>query len=142
KAVLYDNERFTHTPADELANPVRYCRMTAKLLHQNGLKYIASPGFDLSGRQPADGEWFQQFVNAGLMNCAADADYLDIQDQLKQGTAIYAHDAQEAAKLLHQTNPHAKLLMGLSTSPSGRLDSADQLWHAYQDTRRYVSGYW
>jgi hypothetical protein len=142
KAVLYDNEWFTHTPADELADPVRYCRLTAKLLHQNGLKYIASPGFDLSGRRPADHEWFQQFVRAGLMKCAADADYLDIQDQLQQGTTSYAQDAQEAVKLLHQTNPRAKLLMGLSTSPSGRLDSADQLWRAYQDTHRIVNGYW
>jgi hypothetical protein len=142
RAVVYDNERFTHTPADELADPVRYCRLTAKLLHQNGLKYIASPGFDLSGRRPADDEWFQQFVRSGLMRCAADADYLDIQDQLQQGTTIYAHDAQEAARLLHQINPRAKLLMGLSTSPSGRLDSADQLWRAYQDTKRFADGYW
>jgi hypothetical protein len=142
RAVVYDNERFTHTPANELADPVRYCRLTAKLLHQKGLKYIASPGFDLSGRRPADHEWFQQFVQAGLMRCATDADYLDIQDQLQQGTTVYAHDAQEAVRLLRQINPRAKLLMGLSTSPSGRLDSAGQLWRAYQDTRRYVNGYW
>jgi hypothetical protein len=32
--------------------------------------------------------------------------------------------------------------MGLSTSPSGRLGTADQLWHAYQDTSRFVNGYW
>lgn len=142
KAVVYDNEHFTHTPANELADPVRYCRMTATLLHRHGLKYIASPGFDLSGRRPADHEWFQQFVHAGLMGCAADADYLDIQDQLQQGTTIYARDAQEAAALLHKINPRAKLLMGLSTSPSGRLDSASQLWRAYQDSRRFASGYW
>ena len=32
--------------------------------------------------------------------------------------------------------------MGLSTSPSGRLDTASQLWRAYQDTSRFVTGYW
>jgi hypothetical protein len=32
--------------------------------------------------------------------------------------------------------------MGLSTSPSGRLDTAGQLWRAYQETRRFVNGYW
>jgi hypothetical protein len=142
RAVVYDNERFTGTPAGELKDPVRYCKMTAKLLHRNGLKSIASPGFDLSGRQPTNGEWFRQFVGAGLMNCAQDADYLDVQDQLIQGTTTYARDAQEAATLLHQINPRAKLLMGLSTSPSGRLDTAGQLWRAYQDTSRFVSGYW
>ena len=116
--------------------------MTAQLLHQHGLEYIASPGFDLSGPRPANSEWFQQFVRAGLMNCARYADYLDIQDQLMAGTSTYSRDAQAAATLLHQINPRAKLLMGLSTSPSGRLDTADQLWQAYQDTCRFVNGYW
>ena len=142
RAVVYDNERSTGTPADELADPVRYCRMTAELLHRHGLEYIASPGFDLSGPRPANGEWFQQFARAGLMGCGQYADYLDIQDQLQEGTAIYARDAQAAAKLLHQINPRAKLLMGLSTSPSGQLNTAGQLWRAYEDTSRFVNGYW
>jgi hypothetical protein len=142
RAVVYDNERSTGTPADELADPVQYCRLTANLLHQHGLKYIASPGFDLSGPPPRNGGWFQQFVQSGLMECGRYADYLDIQDQLQEGTTTYARDAQAAAKLLHQINPRAKLLMGLSTSPSGQLDTAGQLWQAYQDTSRFVSGYW
>jgi hypothetical protein len=142
RAVVYDNERSTGTPAAELEDPVRYCHMTATLLHQHGLDYIASPGFDLSGPRPANGEWFGQFVRAGLMNCARHADYLDIQDQLMQGTSIYAGDAKAAAGLLRHINPRAKLLMGLSTSPSGRLDTAARLWRAYQDTSRFVNGYW
>jgi hypothetical protein len=142
RAVVYDNERSTGTPAAELEDPVRYCHLTATLLHQHGLEYIASPGFDLSGPRPANGEWFGQFVRAGLMNCARHADYLDIQDQLEQGTSIYAGDAKTAAGLLRHINPRAKLLMGLSTSPSGRLDSAGRLWRAYQDTSRFVNGYW
>jgi hypothetical protein len=142
RAVVYDNERSSGTPAAELADPVQYCQMTATLLHQHGLKYIASPGFDLSGPRPANGQWFQQFVRAGLMECGFYADYLDVQDQLQQGTPTYARDAKAAAWLLHQINPRAKLLMGLSTSPSGRLDTAGQLWRAYQDTRRFVNGYW
>jgi len=141
-AVVYDNERSTGTPAAELEAPVRYCRMTAQLLHQNGLEYIASPGFDLSGPRPANGEWFQQFARAGLMKCGRYADYLDVQDQLAQGTSTYSRDAQAAATLLRQINPRAKLLMGLSTSPSGRLDPAGRLWRAYQDTSRFVNGYW
>jgi hypothetical protein len=142
RAVVYDNERSTGTPAAELADPVRYCQMTAALLHQNGLEYIASPGFDLSGPRPANGEWFRRFARAGLMDCARHADYLDLQDQLAQGTSTYARDARAAAGLLRQINPRARLLMGLSTSPSGRLDNAGQLWRAYQDTSRFVSGYW
>ncbi len=142
RAVVYDNERSTGTPAAELVDPVRYCRMTAQLLHKNGLEYIASPGFDLSGPRPANGEWFQQFARAGLMNCGRYADYLDIQDQLMQGTSIYSRDAQAAATVLHRINPRVKLLMGLSTSPSGRLDTAGQLWRGYQDTGRFVNGYW
>ena len=142
QAVVYDNERSTGTPAAELADPVRYCQLTATLLHQHGLKYIASPGFDLSGPRPANGEWFQQFAEAGLMNCGRYADYLDIQDQLMQGTSMYSRDAQTAAKLLHQINPRAKLLMGLSTSPMGRLSTAGQLWLAYRDTSQFVNGYW
>ena len=142
KAIVYDNERSTGTPAAELADPVRYCQLTAQLLHRNGLKYIASPGFDLSGPRPANGEWFRQFVRAGLMSCGRYADYLDVQDQLVQGTPTYARDAQAAAKLLHLINPRAKLLMGLSTSPSGRVSTAGQLWQAYQDTSRFVNGYW
>jgi hypothetical protein len=70
------------------------------------------------------------------------ADYLDIQDQLIQGSAIYAKDAHAAATLLHHINPRAKLLMGLSTSPSGRLATSNRLWRAYQDTKRSVDGYW
>jgi len=118
RAVVYDNELSTGTPA------------------------AASPGFDLSGPRPANGEWFQQFVRAGLMNCGRYADYLDIQDQLMQGTSMYSRDAQTAAKLLHQINPRAKLLMGLSTSPMGRLSTAGQLWLAYRDTSQFVNGYW
>jgi hypothetical protein len=142
KAVVYDNERSTGTPENELQNPVQYCQMTAVLLHEYHLEYIASPGFDLSGPRPANHEWFQQFVSAGLMNCGRYADYLDIQDQLMQGTSIYAQDARTAATLLHQINPQAKLLMGLSSSPSGRLDTAGQLWQAYLDTNQFVNGYW
>ena len=142
RAIVYDNERSTGTPAAELEHPVQYCGMAATLLHRHGLKYIASPGFDLSGSRPANGDWFQQFVRAGLMKCGRYADYLDIQDQLQQGTTTYARDAQAAAILLHQMNPRAKLLMGLSTSPSGRLSTAGQLWRAYQDTSRFVNGYW
>jgi hypothetical protein len=142
RAVVYDNERSTGTPAAELKDPVLYCQKTANLLHANGLEYIASPGFDLSGRRPANGQWFQKFVHAGLMECARYADYLDIQDQLMEGTTTYARDAHLAAILLHEINPQAKLLMGLSTSPSGRLETAGQLWQAYQDTSRFVSGYW
>jgi hypothetical protein len=142
KAVVYDNERSTGTPAAELEDPVRYCRLTAGLLHRSGLEYIASPGFDLSGPRPANGEWFRQFARAGLMECGRYADYLDIQDQLVQGTSTYARDARAAATLLHQINPRARLLMGLSTSPSGRLSTAGQLWRAYQDTSRSVNGYW
>ena len=141
RAIVYDNELSTGTPAAELGDPVRYCRLTARLLHQNGLKYIASPGFDLSGPRPANGEWFRQFARAGLMNCGRYADYLDIQDQLMQGTAIYSQDAHDAATLLHHINPLAKLLMGLSTSPSGRLSTSGRLWQAYQDTSRVVTGY-
>src|SRR5262249_30685905 len=85
---------------------------------------------------------FQQFVGAGLMDCARHADYLDIQDQLEQGTSIYTQDAQTAAGLLRQISPRAKLLMGLSTSPSGRLATAGRLWRAYQDTSRFANGYW
>jgi len=142
KAIVYDNERSTGTPAAELADPVRYCRLTGQLLHRNGLEYIASPGFDLSGPRPANGEWFQQFVRAGLMKCGRYADYLDIQDQLMEGTSTYARDAKAAATQLHQINPRARLLMGLSTSPSGRVSTAGQLWQAYQDTSQYVNGYW
>ena len=142
RAIVYDNELSTGTPATELQNPVRYCRLTAQLLHRNGLKYIASPGFDLSGSRPANGEWFQQFVQAGLMRCGRYADYLDIQDQLVEGTPTYSHDAKAAATLLHHINPRAKLLMGLSTSPSGHLATAGQLWQAYRDTSRFANGYW
>ena len=62
RAVVYDNERSTGTPAAELQDPVRYCQMTATLLHRSGLEYIASPGFDLSGPRPSNGEWFRQFA--------------------------------------------------------------------------------
>jgi hypothetical protein len=76
------------------------------------------------------------------MKCGRYADYLDIQDQLTQGTATFSRDAQAADALLHQINPRAKLLMGLSTSPSGLLSTAGQLWRAYQSTSRFVDGYW
>ena len=142
RAVVYDNELSTGTPAAEVADPVRYCRLTARLLHKHGLEYIASPGFDLSGPRPSNGEWFEQFVRAGLMECGRYADYLDIQDQLMQGSAIYTEDAHAAAKLLHHINPRAKLLMGLSTSPSGLLATSGRLWRAYQDTKGSVNGYW
>jgi hypothetical protein len=142
RAVVYDNELSTGTPAAELADPVRYCRLTARLLHKHGLEYIATPGFGLSGPRPSNGEWFQQFARAGLMECGRYADYLDIQDQLMQGTAIYSQDAHAAATLLHQINPRARLLMGLSTSPSGQLATSGRLWRAYQDTKRFVNGYW
>ena len=142
RAVVYDNELSTGTPAAELADPVRYCRLTGRLLHKHGLEYIATPGFGLSGPRPSNGEWFRQFARAGLMECGRYADYLDIQDQLMQGSAIYAQDAQAAATLLHHINPRAKLLMGLSTSPSGHLATSGRLWRAYQDTSRFVNGYW
>jgi hypothetical protein len=83
KAVVYDNESWSFTPAQEQRQPELYDRLAAELVHKHPLIFIAAPATDLAHViYPAGGNSYQHFLSLGIAGAAArSADVYEIQAQ-------------------------------------------------------------
>lgn len=147
RAVLYDNEDWSLTPADERADPARYDRLAGQLVHAHHLLFIASPATDLVNTlapNTAAGSKFNAFLNLGLIGqIARDADVLDLQAQgAEDDPALFASFVSAAAAQARAANPGIKVLAGLSTNPSGRAVTAAVIDRAAEAVTADVDGYW
>ena len=148
--VMYDNEQWSLTPADEQADPVRYEELFARLAHQYGYKVILAPaqdlvpGFDKNSFQGGQAVW-RSYLSMGLATASARvADIYEIQAQpyeigVYRSQRAYASFVAVAVAQARSVNPGIVIYAGLSTQ---RVGSAAQLIQDYLATRDLVQGYW
>jgi hypothetical protein len=148
--LMYDNEQWSLTPANEQADPVRYEQLFAKLAHRNGYRVILAPaqdlvpGFSATAFQAGKSAW-QAYLSMGL--ATASARYGDIYEIQAQPYEIGAYRSQNAyvkfvsaaAAQARAANPNIVIYAGLSTQ---RVTTASQLVQDYMATRSLVDGYW
>jgi hypothetical protein len=146
RAVLYDPEAWSFTPAAEQRDPVQAATRAAGLARAHGLQLIVAPALNLTtvlARGSAAPRW-QQFLDLQLAaKMAKVADMIELQAQsLERDGATYATFVREAAAQAHAANPGVTVLAGLSTNPPGALVTSDQLVAAIEASRASVDGYW
>lgn len=148
--VMYDNEQWSLTPADEQADPVHYEQLFARLAHRQGYKVILAPaqdlvpGFDKNSFRGGKAVW-PSYLSMGLAAASARAaDIYEIQAQpyemsVYRSQHAYADFVAAAAAQARAANPGIAIYAGLSTQ---RVSSAAQLLQDYEATRHLVNGYW
>lgn len=145
KAVLYDNEAWSATPAAEQHTPGHYMALAAQLAHHHHLLFIASPGLDLTRvLQPGATRRSTTYLELRLATQAAEvADVVDIQAQsLERFTPAYVNFVRQAAVQARGARRGVTVLAGISSNPTGSYVSATQLIRAMTGVRPYVDGYW
>lgn len=162
RAVMFDDENWAKTPADEKTGVCSYMEQFAALANANGLASImapdqnlASPGVITTFEGGESTDW-QTYLRLGLASCAAasGADLLNIMAQAfethwcgGQGAACEGSEADftnfvtQAALQAKAVSPGIGVTAGLSSNP--RYDVTPQAM--YQDSlnvRDLVPGFW
>jgi hypothetical protein len=146
RGIMYDNESWPFTPAQEQRNPALYEKLAADLAHRRGLLFLAAPAVDLvsvlAPSRRAD-RW-DAYLGLGIAaDAARHADIFDIQAQgAEHDTRLYADFVRAAAAQARQANPRVMILAGVSTNPNGRRVDAEDILRAIAATREIVDGYW
>ena len=146
RAVLYDPEAWSFTPAAEQRDPVQAATRAAGLARAHGLQLIVAPALNLTtalARGSAAPRW-QQFLDLQLAaKMAKVADMIELQAQsLERDSVTYETFVREAAAQARAANPGVTVLAGLSTNPPGAVVASDQLVAAIEASRASVDGYW
>jgi hypothetical protein len=146
RAVLYDPEAWSFTPAAEQHDPVRAATRAAELAHARGLQIIVTPALNLTTVVAPGGSaprW-QQFLNLRLAaKIAQVADIIELQAQsLERSPATYASFVRQAAAQARAARPGVTVLAGLSTNPPGAVVTSSQLAAAIAASWPSVHGYW
>lgn len=145
-AVMYDNEAWSFTPANEKASPVQFATQAEALVHAHGLKFIFAPATNLATlglARAASSDKYQRFIDAGLpAGSAKVSDIYDIQSQQAEATPEFQTFVLAAVAQARAANPHATVLIGIGPNPSGRAVTAQDILDAYQATHSLVDGYW
>jgi hypothetical protein len=146
RAVLYDPEAWSFTPAAEQRDPVQAATRAADLARAHGLQFIVAPALNLTSvlaRGSAAPRW-QQFLDLQLAaQMAKVADMIELQAQsLERETGTYANFIEEAAAQARAAHPGVAVLAGLSTNPPGAAVASGQLVAAIKASRAFVDGYW
>lgn len=147
RAVIYDDEDWTLTPRDQQLHPARYYHEAAAVAHRHGLLLIATPATDLvNALAPGtpNGQKYSEFLKLGIAAAAAcDTDVYKIQAQgSEEARSTYRQFVRAAGAQARRAHPGVELLAGISTNPSGRMETPSVLFNAVQATRSIVAGYW
>jgi len=145
RAIMYDNENWSSTPAGEQQDPALYEKRAANLVHGAGLLFVSAPALDLVRViDPGCSPFWQCYLKLGLAAGGARyADIFDIQAQsLENDTANYADFVGLAAAQARRANPKVVVLAGLSTDPDGDATTERAILAAIAATRNIVQGYW
>ncbi len=139
RAVIYDNERWAHTPVTEQRHPIYYERLVAGLLHQHGLIYIATPAPDLMWATGRPRDSYATYIADDMVgHTARYADILDIQGQVREtNLREFVSFVRTAVRQSRAANPHIKVIIGLRTNPGGQ-----ELFDAYRAVAGLADGYW
>jgi hypothetical protein len=87
---------------------------------------------------------YDEYVRLGIARSAARyADVYEIQAQSSEANLeLYTRFVKAAAAQAREANPKVQVFAGLSTNPSGKQVTSQQLYDAVQATRGEVDGYW
>jgi hypothetical protein len=145
RAVLYDPEAWSFTPADEQRDPARAAATAAGLAHAHGLQLIVAPALNLTTvLAPGSAPRWQRFLGLRLAaELARVADVIDLQAQsLERSPGTYEAFVREAARQARAARPGVRVVAGLSTNPPGAVVGSQQLVTAIQVSWPAVDGYW
>ncbi|HEV2373973.1 MAG TPA: hypothetical protein VGS19_17680 [Streptosporangiaceae bacterium] len=148
--VMYDNESWPQTPANEQRDPQRYETLFARLAHKHSLKVILAPaqdlvpGFSRTVFRSGHALW-QHYVDLHFAAFSARvADIYEIQAQPYEfgpyrQSGTYLQFVRAAVAQAKAANPRVQVFAGLSTA---RVSTAAQLTQDFHAAAGLVSGFW
>lgn len=154
KYVLYDNEAWASTPADEKAAPFTFATRALALAHAHGLQLIFTPAANLSpilnrtytaSNQLGSGQGkFSGYLELNMAgHGAAASDIVEIQGQQAEDEPGFTSFVSKAAAQAKAAAPTHLVLLGITTSiPGSGPVSAATLTGVVAATRSLVDGYW
>lgn len=148
KAIMYDNEAWALTPANEKAAPFKYAQEAQTLVHQHGMTFVFAPAVNLAtltsaGAASGSTDKYSAYLSQNLSGQGAKvSDIFDIQAQQAQATAAFDSFTRQAVAQAKAANPHVQIFVGIGPSPNGRTISAADILAAYRATRSEADGYW
>ena len=154
KYVLYDNEAWASTPADEKAAPFTFAAQALALAHAHGLQMIFTPAANLTpildptytaSNQLASGRGkFSGYLGLNMAGQgAATSDIVEIQGQQAEAEPGFTAFVSQAAGQARAAAPTHLVLLGITTSiPGSGPVSPATLTGVVAATRSLVDGYW
>ncbi len=154
KYVLYDNEAWASTPANEKAAPFTFAAQALALAHAHGLQMIFTPAANLTpilnpsytaSNQLASGRGkFSGYLNLNMAGQgAAASDIVEIQGQQAETEPGFTSFVSQAVSQARAAAPTHLVLLGITTSiPGSGPVSAATLTGVVGATRSLVNGYW
>lgn len=153
--VVYDDEDWSLTPADEQQDPGPYMADFVEAAHAAGYKAVLAPAIDLTTamacNKPTQPAWENYLYNCDIPKLAAQAgaDVFDIQAQRFEndtsegtGCSCYAWVVGRADAEAKAVDAGIEVLAGLSSDQDGVASSPQILYTDTVDTDSAVSGYW
>ena len=153
--VLYDDERWSLTPAAEQARPGRYLTAFVTLARAHGYQPILAPAIDLARSmacyKPADSQWVNYVQDCSLPTLVGQASpaIYEIQSQMYEtGVPLgvecgcYAWIVTQSAAEARTADATLEVLAGLSTNQSGKVATAQDLYDDTLATQASANGYW
>ena len=128
RAVIYDNERYANTPADEQAHPAAYTRLAVALAHAHHLKIICD-------------DILPDRVPGGVV---ADCDVVGLNtvQQSERRVAVYRAKVSRLVAVIHAARPGVPITAGLSSNPVGPPVHASVLAQDMDAVEGLVNGFW
>ena len=146
KLLLYDDEKWSSTPVPQQQQPFAYEAQAEALAHRHGLGLIFTPAANLSvmlSTAYTNATKYLGYTSLGIASQAAPhADVLEIQAQQDEGTSGFGGFVSSSVHQAQGANPHALILVGLTTSAPNQIITPQLLVNDYTTTRPLVSGYW
>lgn len=128
KAVIYDNERYANTPANEQADPVTYTNKAIALAHAHHLQIIC--------------DYIEGDRVKGGYTPACDIIGLNTVQQSERSATTYASKVAAIIRAVHRADPTVPIIAGLSSNPARSPVTASELIDDIHSTQSEVSGYW
>jgi hypothetical protein len=150
RAVAYDPEAWSLTPAVEQRSPGAYMRLFATLAHEHGYRVLEAPGRDLMAvNSAACHKQVGETLTHAYLRCripefaAQDADVFEVQSQvLEFSLGKFHHLLARAAAQARQIHPGVVVLAGLSTKPPSGVASSGAMIAAAREAAQTVDGLW
>lgn len=145
--VVLDLEAWPLTPLTEQQNPIAAADQAFKAAHAAGKQLIFTPGVDLirvlTGQRLHGSALSSAYDRLLAKPGASVSNIFEIQAQGTEGTAEVPSFVNAALQAARSAHPKIPVLVGLSTNPSGRLVTPEDLLQLAQAALRGgASGFW